>query len=95
MEVQQQVVSGMLYKFNGIFKNAEGEFYNCDIDLWVQEWLENESERVKITLTNRVKLDGFDEKAFLARNSGSLLTMSLFLLFTILFLSTTLQQTLE
>ncbi|KAG5676027.1 hypothetical protein PVAND_005882 [Polypedilum vanderplanki] len=66
IDVQQQVVSGILYKFNGIFKNTDGEFLKGDIELWLQDWLENESERVKISIKNQVKLENFDENSLFA-----------------------------
>jgi hypothetical protein len=85
-DVQQQAVSGILYKFKGVFKNEMGEFSRCDIDLWMQDWLEDENEKVKITLRNQVKLDNFDENTMLEGNSSSKLSMNVFLLLATIFI---------
>ena len=57
MDIERQVVSGILYKIEGVFKNAEGEFMNCKIEMWERAW-EKEEDKLKLEVKSSGKIEG-------------------------------------
>jgi hypothetical protein len=73
-EVKQQAESGVLYKINGIFKDKDGQFFDCEVHMWLREWL-NADEKLQFELKRQTKIDDIEsalrEDVMINDNSNS------------------------
>lgn len=52
--ITTQVVAGMSYVITGIFEDANGDHFDCEISLWERAWLSG-AEKLIVTLRTKEK----------------------------------------